>query len=408
MKSKKSKNSFVGNALKDLFDVFRGEFVHVFKDSGVMIIFFFAGILYPLLYNGIYKNEYVYQIPIAVVDESSSAESREFIRKVNATREVEVAYKCINLEEAKELFNQRKVHGVIYIPRDYHVKLRNMEQATISIYNDMSSFLYYKGLMMSVNYTMLDESHKIQIERYNSAGVAGEQAEQIVKPIPYNDVVFYNPGNGFTSFLIPAILVLIIHQTLFFGIGMLAGTAREENRHHTLVPEHLRGNGIFRVIIGKALCYFVIYAAISAYVLGFVPKLFGLPHIGNIWTLFHLLVPFLFATIFFSMTISVFVKNRETGLITFLFFTLILLFLSGFSWPRSNMPTFWVYVSYLFPSTHGIQGYIKINTMAAELRHVRFEYIGLWIQTGVYFILASGTLLLTLRKEKKRLEQDLD
>jgi len=50
------------------------------------------------------------------------------------------------------------------------------------------------------------------------------------------------------------------------------------------------------------------------------------------------MIPFLIATIFFSMSISIFVKNRETGLITFLFCTLILLFLAGFSWPRASMP----------------------------------------------------------------------
>jgi ABC-2 type transport system permease protein len=62
------------------------------------------------------------------------------------------------------------------------------------------------------------------------------------------------------------------------------------------------------------------------------------------------------------------------------------------------MSDFWRYVSYIFPSTHGIQGYIKINSAAADLPQVRFEYISLWIQTGIYFILATMTLRYTVRK----------
>lgn len=399
---KKSINllKYIGEGFKDTYWMFLSECRNIIKDTGVMIIFFGAVLIYPLLYNGIYKNEAVYNIPVAVADISSSAQSRELLRKIDATQEVKIAYRCTSLAEAQRLFESRKVHGVIYIPGDYGNKLADAEQATISVYNDMSSFLYYKALTMAVNYAVLDENHEIQVRRYNSAGVADEQSEQLIKAMPYNDIALYNPGSGFASFLLPALLILILHQTLFFGIGMLAGTAREENSHHSQIPEHLRGKGIFRVVAGKAASYFLIFFVLSAYVLAFIPRIFNLPHIGNVWTLAGFIVPFLLATIFFSMTVSVFVKNRETGLISFLFFTLILLFLSGFSWPRSNMSDFWRYFSYIFPSTHGIQGYIKINSAAAELPQVRFEYISLWIQTGIYFILATMTLRYTVRKNE--------
>lgn len=398
--------NYLKDGLKDLYWVCVNEFKTIFKDTGVILIFFVAGVLYPLLYNGIYRNEAVYELPVAVIDHSDSPESREFLRKLNATHEVKIFIKCINLEEAQKLLVKRKVHGIVFIPADYHIKLHNQEQATISIYNDMSSFLYYKALTMATSYTMLDQSHRIQIQRYNASGVTGEQTEQLVQSVQYNDVVLFNPGSGFASFLIPALLILILHQTLFFGIGMLAGTAREENSHHSQIPERLRGKGIYRVVLGKAACYFTLYMGLSAYVLILIPKLFNLPHIGDVGTLLSFIVPFLLATIFFSMTISVFVKNRETGIISFLFVTLILLFLAGFSWPKSNMPHFWRYVSYLIPATHGVQGYIKINSMAAVLHQVRFEFISLWIQAAGYLILSSFALLYTVKKEKKVFEDN--
>ena len=386
--------------LSDLYWVIKNEIRHIFRDRGVMLIFFVAGIAYPLLYNGIYKNESVYEIPIAVVDQSSSLQSREFLKKLNATQEVRISNRCLNMEEAKALFMDGKVHGIVFIPSDYHIKLARMEQATISIFNDMSSFLYYKGLMMATNYTMLDELRQIQINRYNAAGIGGEQAEQLVEAIPGNDVALYNPGGGFASFLLPAMLILIIHQTLFFGIGMMAGTAREESRTHSQIPDHMQDRGIYKVVFGRAIAYFLLYIPITAYIVGFIPKFFNLPHIGNIWTLSGFMIPFLLAAIFFSMTLSVFVKNRETGLITFLFFTIILLFLSGFSWPRQNMPEIWKWISYLFPSTHGIQGYIKINSSGATLSQVRFEYVQLWLQAVLYLIASTISLSLVVKKEK--------
>ena len=89
------------------------------------------------------------------------------------------------------------------------------------------------------------------------------------------------------------------------------------------------------------------------------------------------------------MTVSVFIPNRETSLVLFMFMSIILLFLSGITWPQSNINGFWRVLSWIFPATHGIQGYIKINTMGADLRHVSSEYISLWTQTAIYFLTTS-------------------
>jgi ABC-2 type transport system permease protein len=73
-------------------------------------------------------------------------------------------------------------------------------------------------------------------------------------------------------------------------------------------------------------------------------------------------------------------------MVVFVFTSVPLLFISGISWPGAAVPAFWRYVSYLFPSTFGINGFVGINNMGATLSEVAFEYRGLWIQTCVYFM----------------------
>lgn len=207
---------------------------------------------------------------------------------------------------------------------------------------------------------------------------------------------------GFASFLMPAILILILHQTLFFGIGMIAGTSREENRFHELVSSKLHRGGTLRVVIAKAACYILMYFVFSYYMLEAIPHIFNLPHIGNPLDIIKLMIPFLLATIFFSMTVSVFLPNRETGMILFLFFSLIILFLSGVSWPQSNINGFWKTISWIFPATHGIQAYIKINTMGADLRQISKEYVNLWIQTAIYFVTTCWAYRWQIKKSSKK------
>lgn len=360
----------------------------IFHDRGVMLIFIIAGLLYPILYNIIYYNDVVKETPIAVVDNSASFESRRFLKELDATSELKITEHCMSLEQAQELMSRQKVNGIVFIPADYQDCLANKQQATISTYADMSSFLYYKNMALGTNFVMLDLVNKIQQERYEQLGYVGEQGLQLTNALPYEENSSYNPGSGFASFFLPAILILILHQTMFFGICMVAGTAREEKRNNLLLNKSLRGDGVGAALIGKSLCYVLLYSVMVAYALGLIPMLFNMPQIGNIWDVYKLMLPFVLACVFFSLTISTMIRNRETSLVVFLFFTLILLFLSGFSWPQSNIPTFWKYVSYLFPSTFGIQGYIKINSAGAEMSALNFEYIGLWIQTGFYFITA--------------------
>nr|MBP5978555.1 ABC transporter permease [Bacteroides sp.]MBP6249099.1 ABC transporter permease [Bacteroides sp.] len=86
------------------------------------------------------------------------------------------------------------------------------------------------------------------------------------------------------------------------------------------------------------------------------------------------------------MTASIAIRNRETCMLIFVFTSVPLLFISGVSWPGAAVPAFWKYFSYLFPSTFGINGFIRINNMGATLSDVAFEYKALWIQAGVYFL----------------------
>lgn len=385
-----------------MFHIFVNELQNIFKDRGVVIVVILAVLVYPLLYCSLYINETLTDVPVAVVDASNTPISAEFIRHLDATRDVQVKYKFVNMQEAEEAFKEGKVHGIVFLPNDFSKNLNSTEQAIVSVYSDMSSFLYYRAMVLSTNYVALDMGKDIQVSRLNAIGITGEQQAMISDPIPYESVILYNPGMGFASFLMPAILILILHQTLFFGIGMAAGTAREENRFHELVQTRVHRGGTFRVIIGKCLAFFTLYLLWSVYMLGFIPWLFNLPHIGNPFTLLEFVVPFLLATIFFSMTVSVFVPTREVQMVLLLFFSLILLFLCGISWPQSNISVFWKAFSWMFPATFGIQSYLKINSMGASIHEVSFELIGLWIQVAVYFVTTTLAYRWQIRKTTKK------
>ena len=406
MNHKKDRNSLqnsVGSVLKAIWHNFVHELKTVFRDRGVVIMFILGPLIYPLLYTGMYFNETLVDVPIGVVDNSHSSFSRQLVRNLDASQNLKIYSNYSSMAEAQQAFENRDIHGIVFIPCNLNSKISKNEQATISVYCDVSSFMYYRAIYQTCNYCILNMSRKIQIQRLGTSGITGESAALIVDPMPYQNISLFNVGGGFASFLLPGILVLILFQTLFFGITMLAGTSREENRFHVLVSANAHRGGIFRVISGKAALYFLIYSVWVFYALGIIPQLFNLPHIGNPVDLIKLMIPFLLATIFFSMTVSVFIPNRETSMVLFMFMSIILLFLSGLTWPQSNINGFWKVFAWIFPSTQGIQGYIKINSMGADLHRASFEYISLWVQTALYFVTTSVAYRWQIKKSNRKM-----
>ena len=93
-------------------------------------------------------------------------------------------------------------------------------------------------------------------------------------PLRYEDVPMFNPAGGYGSFLIPAVLILVIQQTMLLGIGLSAGTVRESNPTRSLVsPDEVQYSSK-QIIFGKALCYFLVYIVTSSFVLMAVPHMF--------------------------------------------------------------------------------------------------------------------------------------
>lgn len=375
--------------LKDFCYIACNELKQIFSDGGVMLIFFVAGLLYPLLYNVVYLNGILNDTPIAVVDEAACSESRRYIRELDATREVEIAYKCINMDEAERLMKERKVNGIVLFPRDFGEKIQRMETSTISVYCDMSCFLYYKNVLMSTNHVMLHEIGQIQVERYAAAGFTDIEAAQLVQGIPYEENNPYNQAFSYSIFLLSAILLVIIQQTLFYGMSLLVGTQREQNRSFASLPYHLQGHGMGRVVLGRGFAYWGLYMAIGIYIALIVPAIFGLPQRGQFWNIMALLLFFVTDCVYFSMTFSTLITKRESVFVLFLFMSPICLFLTGTSWPTTAIPGFWKVFSYIFPTTFGVQAFVNMSTAGGDLSTAHDQMIALTIQTVVYFVLST-------------------
>jgi len=373
--------------LLDIYYVWINELKVVFKDEAVILLFFIVPLAYPVLYSFIYNNETAREVKVVVVDDSHSALSREFKRKVDATADVHIVGYATDMEEAREAMRRKEAYGIMYIPADFSRKINIQQQTTVSVYADMSSLLFYKAMLLSATEVSLDMGADIRVAE--TGGETQEQDQTTRQTVESEWVTMYNPQNGFASFLVPAILILIIQQTLILGIATIVGTHNDKKRF-TIASHTAEGKnvGAIKLTIGKAFCYASLYMLVSVWVLRVIPYIFKFPQIGDPLTIAVFLMPFLLAATFFGMTLSYFCSQREFGMILFVFTSVIFIFISGISWPWTAIPAPIKAIAYIIPSTPGIHGFIKMNTMGSTLVDVWPEYIALWIQALIYCITA--------------------
>ncbi|MFV0419432.1 MAG: ABC transporter permease [Dysgonomonas sp.] len=373
--------------LLDIYYVWINELKVVFKDGAVILLFFIVPFAYPILYSFIYNNETAHEVKVVVVDDSHTSLSREFKRKVDATADVHIIGYASDMEEAREALRRKEAYGIIYIPSDFSQRIHTQQQTQVSVYADMSSLLFYKAILLSATEVSLDMGADIRVAEIG--GGSKEEDAATRQTVESQWVTMYNPQNGFASFLVPAILILIIQQTLILGISTIVGTHNDQKRF-TIASHTAEGKNVnaLKLTIGKAFCYASLYMLISVWVLRVVPYIFKFPQIGDPLTIAAFLMPYLLAATFFSMTLSYFCSQREFGMPLFVFTSVIFIFISGISWPWTAIPAPIKAIAYIIPSTPGIHGFIKINTMGSTLVDVWPEYIALWIQSGIYCIAA--------------------
>ena len=369
--------------LLDAAYVWRFEMKQVIRDEGVLMFCLVVPLAYPLIYSWIYNNETVREVPVVVVDLSHSQESRKFIRMCDASPDVHVTSYAADLDDAQSLVSRQVVKGIYLIPADFGTNLNRMQQGTVSVYCDMALMLTYKAIYQTAMAVASEMGAEIQTK------LAGNYTNRenliTTSPLEVKDVPMFNPQGGYGTSVLPAVLMLIIQQTLALGIGLAAGTARERNRYSDLVPIHKCYGGVGRIISGKALCYLMVYAVMSTYLTMVVPRWFHFLQLAAWQDLLALLVPYLLACVFFGMTVSCLVHYRENVILLMVFVSVPLLFMSGVSWPQSAIPGYWQGVSWLFPSTFGIRAYVRMNSMGATLGDVMFEIRCLWLQAAFYF-----------------------
>lgn len=382
----------------DLFKVWKREIWFSFHDEGVIIFFLILCLVYPVLYALIYNTETARDVTIVVVDDDRSADSRAFARALDATPEVCVVQYVPSIDDARRCLHQKQCYGIIHFDQGFGRHIHRGEQTHVEVYCDMGLMFRYKQILVGVTNVQQEFNSRLLHQRLSVVPVN-------ISPgtIRNEQVALGNTGMGLASAILPAIFILVLQQSMLLGICMLHGGSRERRLHNQGVDPLEIPAGVAASILGKSLCYWMIYIILTVYTLFVAPKFFDFPQVGDLRSILVLALPFLLASSFMGQALKVFANDRESTFIALVFTSLIFVFLSGISWPRASMSPLWLIVGNFIPSTWAVNAYEQMQTNGATLDQQSTAYFMLWVLVGVMFVLAYLVERFLCRRRYRRM-----
>ena len=377
--------------MNDIIKIIYNEFKAIGTNIPILIVLILGNVGYGFLYNLLYNTNVYRDAPIAVVDMSQSDVSRHFIGYIDAAQQVEVIMKTQDFHEAKRKLLEREIVGFLYIPSDLKENIMRGKQTECLIYGSTLSFLDYLNISEAVNFSSLEINSELlpeMIKNLNMIDVlflANDKAVDIVsEPL-------YNESEGYGTYLIPPVMVIIIFQTMMITMAMRMGNevTMSKSREVTELEYHSISKSLcLKIVLGKAITNVMIYIVFSIFFLGLLPLIFHLPHLGNYLDIVIMMIPYLFSSAFFCLCLSPFFTDADMPLFLIVFMSVPLVFLTGISYPLELMPWHWKLLHYVFPVAPATLAFVKLDCMGGDLTNIRPEMTTLWIQCAVYFVTA--------------------
>ncbi|HTK82724.1 MAG TPA: ABC transporter permease [Bacteroidota bacterium] len=371
---------------KALRPVIVKEFRQVRRDpTSLGMLLFLPAFLIILV--GYALNFDVRHIPMAVLDESNTAQSRDFLKTFKQTEYFDHRYTIYSYDEAEELFAHSKAVVAIVIPTKFAEDVLAGRDAHVQILIDGSdntkaaqALGYAAGLTSSY-------SGKLLTQMLERKGI-----QQYV-PIDFRPRVWYNPDLISSKFLVPGLIGSILMLTAVVSTSLTVVREKERGTMEQIMVSPLRP---YQVILGKTIPYMIIGLGTATVILLLGYMLFDVQIRGSLLLLYGAVFVLLLGALGQGLLISTVTNSQQVAFMLSIFSSLLPSFmLSGFIFPISNMP-----IALQILSNIAVNKFFLIIVRGIMLKGV--GVLELWDQFVYMGIFALVTLGISSMRMQKR------
>ena len=371
----------MSNKMMSFWQLVSAELKAIVADKAIAVTLF-GGVLF---YSVLYPLPYLHQVPteqqLVVVDLDRSSLSRRLIRHADASAKISVIGQVTSISQAQSWIESGRAHGLLVIPEGFRRDLLLGKGVTLSYGGDASYFLIYSAVAEGLVTAGMDAGKQVQLLGMLAKGEAPKQANLSLNSVKINSVPAFNPSLGYTPYVVPGLFLLILHQTLLIGTGILgAGQWRRKGYWRDVSP--------LQLVCGRISAFMLIYLFFSSFYVGFCFYWYQVSVQASLTLVALWMLPFLLATSAAGIALSSLFVRRDLPTHVLLLVSMPIMFVSGFVWPLALIPEPLIWLSQVIPAGPAIMGMLELNQMGASWTSVMPKWLQLWALFAIFFMLA--------------------
>jgi ABC-2 type transport system permease protein len=329
----------------------------------------------------------VKHIPLAIVDQSRTSQSREFLKTFRQTEYFDYKYDVAGYREIERLFDVGRAKVAVVIPTSFADDLLAGRNTRVQILVDGSDA---NSAGQAIGYAVRmanDYSRRLLTDAFFRKG-----SEQYV-PIDFRPRVWYNPDLVSSRFLIPGLIGFILVLTAVISTSLTVVREKERGTMEQIMVSPLRP---VELILGKTVPYMAISLVAATVILILGYALFGIEIRGSIALLYAAIFVLIVGALGQGLLISTITDSQQVAFMISVFSSLLPSFLlSGFMFPISSMPVFLQVLSNV-----AIAKFFLVTCRGIILKGVGFAE--LWEQFLYMLVFALVMLGVSSRRMQKR------
>jgi ribosome-dependent ATPase len=367
------------------------EFVHLRRQPATL---FFA-LLIPLLQVLIFGyaiDVQIEDIPTAVLDLDGRESGREL---VDSMRKFAIVERVQDEDAFNRAMTSGRVRVGVKIPPNYSDRLLRGQRAEVQILIDGSDSQVATTALNAANLLGVNKSISIgrgAAERLQAAA-ARDPTGRFSLPIEMRSRLLYNPDLLSAHFFVPGLVGIILQLVTLF---LTSSAVVRERELGTLEQLFVTPVGRVGLLLGKLIPYAVLGILETLLVLLVMVYLFNVPIAGSLVLLLALSILFLVCSLGLGLLISTIADTQLTATQFAFIIMMPSVLLSGFVFPRSEMPAVIYVFTYLLPVTYFIEILRGLVLRGADAVDLLPEIVGL-------SICCAGILTLSIARFRKRL-----
>jgi ABC-2 type transport system permease protein len=375
-----------------IFSIIRKEFIQITRDRRTLIFTLLMPII-QLVLLGYTANSDVKNVPLAVLDQSRTVQSRALLDAFRTTGYFVINYEVTNEQDLDRLIGEGQAKTGLIIPPDYGQKVARGQSVSVAFIIDGTDSSISAGALAAARLIGQTQSAEMQVQRL-SRQASLSASMSAASAIDVRTQVWYNPDMVTTFIMIPAMIGLILQMLTSTLSASAIVRERENGTIEQLIVTPVRA---WELIVGKLFPYTVIafFDVLEILILGTL--WFHVPIRGSIGLLLALTALFLITSLSLGLLISTAARTQREAQTLGMVIQLPAMFLSGFFFPIAAMPLVLQWISALVPLK-----YFMIIIKAIVLKGAGLQL--LMPQVWPLIVFALVTMVLAASRFTKRLE----